>query len=85
MSTEKRDQKFHRGVRDRIFEYSTEEKAALVAMESVLLSDNISSNKAAQFIAEIWDQLGPVRDPWPFANKHQALRRSLKRWRDDKG
>jgi len=75
------DRLLNSGQPDRSFDYSKDEKIALAAMDQFLRNQGHSANSSAKIIATTCQRLGPLRDPWEFSNKHQALRRMLKRWR----
>ena len=75
------DECFYPKPTSRVFEYSAKEKDALLTMESVLQANDFSANKAAKHIGGIWTELGPIREPWNYSDRSQALRRLLKRWR----
>ena len=68
----------------RTYEYSVEEKSALVAIESILLGAGYTAHKAASYIADIWHKQGPVRESWDFENRMHAVRRLLKRMKEPK-
>ena len=69
--------------KDRAYEYTIQEKAALLTLENVLVEEKFSGNKAAKLMAEIWNTMGPIREQWELGDRHQALRRSLRNWKKE--
>ncbi len=78
------DQLFYPNAKVRTYEYSVEEKSALVAIEFILLGAGYTPHKAASYIADIWDKQGPVRESWDFENRMHAVRRLLNRMKNPK-
>ena len=78
------DKKFYPKPTSRVFEYSAKEKDALLTMESVLRANGFSANKAAKHLGGTWAALGSMRESWEYADRSQALRRLLQRWRGEK-
>ena len=76
------EQLFYPNARNRTFEYSEPEKLALIGIESLLTEVGFSANKSANLIADIWDEIGPVREAYGCGNRKQAVRRLLKRMKD---